>query len=92
MLYTCDDLNRVMDAAGIEQAVLFGHSMGVQVALEFHRRYAHRVKGLVLICGSYGTPLDTFHDGNWLKRALPLHPLHRWSASPSRPRASPAPC
>lgn len=72
MLYTCDDLNRVMDAAGIDQAVLFAHSMGVQVALEFHRRYAHRVKGLVLICGSYGTPLDTFHDGNWLKRLFPL--------------------
>ncbi|HSP78816.1 MAG TPA: alpha/beta hydrolase [Myxococcaceae bacterium] len=72
MLYTCDDLNRVMDAAELHQGVIFGHSMGVQVALEFHRRYAHRVRGLVLICGSYGTPLDTFHDGSWLKRLFPL--------------------
>jgi pimeloyl-ACP methyl ester carboxylesterase len=71
MSYTCDDLNRVMDAAGIDEAVLFAHSMGVQVALEFHRRHAHRVKGLVLICGSYGTLLDTFHDGDWLKRLFP---------------------
>lgn len=72
MLYTCEDLDQIMDAAGMEQAVIFGHSMGVQVALEFHRRYSHRVLGLVLACGSYGNPLDTFHDGDWLRRALPL--------------------
>ncbi|NMO23176.1 alpha/beta fold hydrolase, partial [Pyxidicoccus fallax] len=72
MLYTCDDLQRIMDAAGLERAVLFGHSMGVQVALEFHRRYASRVCGLVLICGSYGNPLDTFHDSTLLKRLFPV--------------------
>jgi pimeloyl-ACP methyl ester carboxylesterase len=71
MFYTCDDLRRVMDAAGLERAVLFGHSMGVQVALEFHRRFSHRVQGLVLLCGSYGTPLDTFHDSPLLKRVFP---------------------
>jgi pimeloyl-ACP methyl ester carboxylesterase len=72
MLYTCDDLQRIMDAAGMERAVLFGHSMGVQVALEFQRRYASRVCGLVLLCGSYGNPLDTFHDSTALKRLFPL--------------------
>ena len=56
----------------LRQAVLFGHSIGVQVALEFHRRHASRVKGLVLICGSYGNPLDTFHDSTVLKRLFPL--------------------
>ncbi|TQF12226.1 alpha/beta hydrolase [Myxococcus llanfairpwllgwyngyllgogerychwyrndrobwllllantysiliogogogochensis] len=71
MLYTCDDLQRVMDAAGMERAVLFGHSMGVQVALEFHRRYVSRVQGLVLLCGSYGNPLDTFHDSTVLKKMFP---------------------
>lgn len=76
MLYTCDDLARMMDAAGLDKAVLFGHSMGVQVALEFHRRYASRVQGLVLINGSYGNPLDTFHDSDLLKRALPF--LKKW--------------
>lgn len=68
---TLDDLVRVMDAAHVEKGVLFGHSMGVQVALEFHRRHPERVVGLVLLCGSYGHPLDTFHDTTWLKRALP---------------------
>ncbi|NVJ10042.1 alpha/beta hydrolase [Myxococcus sp. AM001] len=72
MLYTGDDLRRLLDAVGMERAVLFGHSMGVQVALEFQRRYAQRVCGLVLVCGSYGNPLDTFHDSTALKRAFPL--------------------
>ncbi len=71
MLYTCDDLDRVMGAAGMENAVIFGHSMGVQVALEFHRRFSHRVRGLVLICGSYGNPLDTFHETTIVRTALP---------------------
>lgn len=68
----CEDLERVMERLGLERPVLLGHSMGVQVALEYHRRHPHAVGGLVLLCGSYGNPLDTFHDGPWLKRAFPL--------------------
>ena len=44
----------------------------VQVALEFHRRHRARVKGLVLLCGSYGTPLDTWHDHTLLRVAFPF--------------------
>lgn len=69
--YTCDDVAAVMSHVGIEEAVVFGHSMGVQVALEFHRRHRTRVKGLVLLCGSYGTPLDTWHDHTLLRVAFP---------------------
>jgi len=71
MMYTCEDLSRLMDAAQMARAVVFGHSMGVQVALEFHRRYSHRVAGLVLLCGSYGNPLDTFHDDTMLRKIFP---------------------
>lgn len=70
--YTADDLARVMDAAGVEKALVFGHSMGVQVALEFHRRHEDRVLGLVLLCGSYGFPLDTVHDDTLLRRLFPF--------------------
>ncbi len=69
--YTCDDLARLMDFLKLPHAVLFGHSMGTQVALEFHRRYPERVDGLVLVCGSYGTPLDTWHDHSLLRLAFP---------------------
>lgn len=71
MEYITDDLARLMDAQQIESAVMFGHSMGVQVCLEFHRRHRSRVKGLVLLCGSYGTPLDTWHDHTLLRVAFP---------------------
>lgn len=69
--YTCDDLARLMDHVGLEQAVIFGHSMGVQVALEFHRRHASRVKALVMLCGSYGTPLDTWHNHSLMRLGFP---------------------
>jgi pimeloyl-ACP methyl ester carboxylesterase len=70
--YTADDLARVLDVAEAQQAVVFGHSMGVQVALEFHRRHASRVLALALLCGSYGNPLDTVHDDTLLRRAFPF--------------------
>jgi pimeloyl-ACP methyl ester carboxylesterase len=66
-----DDLASVMDAAGLERAVLAGHSMGVQVCLETFRRHHERVAGLVLMCGSYGNPLRTFKGRRTLEAALP---------------------
>src|SRR5206468_4078422 len=53
-------------------ALLVGHSMGVQLALEAYRSQPQRVNGLALICGSAGRPLDTFHDNGLLKRAFPF--------------------
>jgi pimeloyl-ACP methyl ester carboxylesterase len=67
-----DDGLRVLEAARLKRAVVVGHSMGVQVALEMHRRHPESVEALVLICGSAGHPLDTFHDTNILRTLLPL--------------------
>lgn len=58
------DLMSVMDEAGVEEAVLVGHSMGVQVALEAWRRHPKRVRGLSLVCGAFGRPLDTFWNSS----------------------------
>jgi pimeloyl-ACP methyl ester carboxylesterase len=66
-----DDLLAVLDDAAERSAVLVGHSMGVQVALEAHRRAPDRVAGLVLVCGAPGKPLDTFHDAPLLAAAFP---------------------
>lgn len=68
----CDDLLSVLDAEGLEKAVLFGHSLGVQVILEFHRRHPERVLAMVPVCGSYGRPLDTFHDAKVAKYVFPV--------------------
>ena len=67
----CSDLDAVLQATRTEKAVFLGHSMGVQVALEAWRRKPERALGLILICGSHGLPLDTFHDSKALKNILP---------------------
>jgi pimeloyl-ACP methyl ester carboxylesterase len=66
-----DDLFVVLDAAGERQAVIMGHSMGVQVALEAHRREPERVPGLILVCGAPGRALDAIHDVPFAAAALP---------------------
>jgi pimeloyl-ACP methyl ester carboxylesterase len=66
-----DDLFVVLDAAGEHRVVIVGHSMGVQVALEAHRRAPERVAGLILVCGAPGRALDAVHDVPFAAAALP---------------------
>ncbi len=56
------DLQVVMDTAGVSDALLLGHSMGVQVILELHRQAPHRVRGLIPMLGTAGRALETFYD------------------------------
>lgn len=58
----CEDLEAVMDANGLQSAILLGHSVGVQVILEFHRRHPERVIALMPACGTYGRVTSTFRD------------------------------
>lgn len=67
-----EDLLSILDAAGEPRAVIAGHSMGVQVALEAHRRAPERIAALLLVCGAPGHPIDTFHDSSALKHAFPF--------------------
>lgn len=67
----CDDLQGILEALDIKEAVFMGHSMGVQVILEYYRRNPEQVQALVPLCGSYKHPLDTFHNSDRLRRALP---------------------
>ncbi|MGO4536475.1 alpha/beta fold hydrolase [Leifsonia sp. 2MCAF36] len=52
-----DDLARVLDAAGVDRAVVAGHSMGGFVAVRLAERHPDRVQRLVLIDG--GLPIPT---------------------------------
>lgn len=65
------DLLTLLDRHEIERAVLFGHSMGTQVALEAYRLAPDRVQALALVCGSYGRVTATFHGSDMLKQVLP---------------------
>jgi pimeloyl-ACP methyl ester carboxylesterase len=71
-----DDVACVLDDTLVERAVLVGHSMGVQVALETYRRHAARVAGLVLLCGAPSYPLRTFRGSAVLEEVLPT--IQKW--------------
>ena len=53
-----DDLERVLDALVIENAVFIGWSMGVQVVLELIARSPKRASHLVLMSGAYRRPFS----------------------------------
>jgi pimeloyl-ACP methyl ester carboxylesterase len=71
-----DDVACVLDDALVERALIVGHSMGVQVALETYRRHAARVAGLVLVCGASSYPLRTFRGSAVLEEVLPT--IQKW--------------
>ena len=60
------DLKAVLDFLDVKDAVVLGHSMGVNVALEFSRMFPERVKALVLAHGTPKNPLDTLLGGSFL--------------------------
>ena len=66
-----DDLQSVRTFAGNPPCVLFGHSMGCQVVLEEMRAHRENVRGLVLMCGSYGRVTKTFRGVPILEMILP---------------------
>lgn len=65
------DLELLMAAEGIEQAIILGWSMGVQLGFEFYRRHADRVAGLVMLCGVAGSPFRTLQGFRLAHRVLP---------------------
>lgn len=69
------DLLEVLDHARIDEAVLVGHSMGVQTILECWRQAPDRVAGLVPVAGSYGNPLRTFYGSSLPHYLFPLTAL-----------------
>jgi pimeloyl-ACP methyl ester carboxylesterase len=71
MEFLVQDLHAVLDAYQVDHAVLMGHSMGVQLILDYAVQYPGRVDGLVPICGSYGRLLDTFHDSGLASSIFP---------------------
>ena len=56
---TVDDLRRVMDASGIDQATLLGFSLGAQIIMEAWRQMPERISGLVPILGPFEHTFDS---------------------------------
>jgi pimeloyl-ACP methyl ester carboxylesterase len=58
MDFFADAIDAVMKDAGVEHAVLVGHSMGTPVVRQFYRKYPQKTLGLVIVDGalrSFGT-------------------------------------
>lgn len=65
------DLFAVLEATGVEEAVLMGWSMGVQVSLEAIRRRPELGRALVLLNGTFGKPFSTLPGGSVAERVVP---------------------
>lgn len=65
------DLELLMAAEGIDNAILVGWSMGVQVAFEFCQRHPSSVAGLVMLCGVAGSPFRTLRGLPMAHRVVP---------------------
>jgi pimeloyl-ACP methyl ester carboxylesterase len=66
------DLRAILDLEGIDEVVVLGHSMGVQVCFEAYRQMPERVKALIAVNGPYSSPLRTFYNTTLMPRLLPL--------------------
>lgn len=75
-----DDLDGVLDALGIEQPLLMGHSLGGIVALWWAARHPNRAAGIVIA----DSPLRSGYDfapafDSWLNQnAMPVPELAEW--------------
>ncbi|MFA9429783.1 alpha/beta fold hydrolase [Egicoccus sp. AB-alg2] len=94
-----DDVTAVIEAEGLRDVVLLGHSMGCEVALAVWRARTDLVGGLVLVTGPFSSPMQTFYGSRigahlfpLLYHGLPLvpGPLRRAAArAPRLPLAMP---
>lgn len=77
------DVAAVADAEGIRNAVVIGHSMGVEVALALWRARPDLVGALALIAGPYASPLLTFYGSRIAAAVFPFVSM----SVPALPRA-----
>lgn len=66
------DIGTILDHFNYPKAIICGHSMGIQVALQAFHEHSDRFEGLVLICGSFEHPLKTWHGPAQRHQRAPL--------------------
>lgn len=66
------DLDCLVTHLNLDKAVIIGHSMGVQVILEYYKNHPNKVSALVPILGSYEKPLDTFMNSQFSRLIFDL--------------------
>ncbi len=81
------DMRAVMDATGVDQAVIAGWSMGVQVCIQAAADLGERVLGVLLINGTYGRVFETAFSAPGSRHLLPLLNHVAIKAAPALPPA-----
>lgn len=66
------DLLDLLDELEAPDAVVLGHSLGVNIILDLYRLAPERVRGLVLANGTPKDPFETMFHHNFLQVAFPL--------------------
>ena len=74
-----EDLAAILDAEGYDRAVVGGHCLGANFAMEFAHRKPDRTRGLVLV-----EPMPRSAQAGALRRLQPLAPLIRLAAGAVR--------
>lgn len=67
-----DDMLALLDELKIPEAVFIGHSMGVNIVLEFYKKHPERFAGMVLANGTAKRPLETLFGFNATQAAFQL--------------------
>ncbi len=60
----CNDLHQLITQLGSKNTIMFGHSMGVNIALEYAKNHPEDLKGIILISGTVIAPQDVMFDSN----------------------------
>lgn len=66
------DIQCILQEVGVSRTTILGHSMGVNLVLEFYRQYPEFVKAMVLANGCARGPLETLMRSNLMQLLFPL--------------------
>lgn len=90
-----EDIKKIVDDINPSQIIILGHSMGVNVTLDYVRKYPDLILGMVLISGTIIPPQGVMYDSNFFELFTPLwRGLHQkfpsfyqklWSSSGMNP-------
>ena len=72
MAHHIDDLMAILAAEHVDQFVVVGWSMGVQVGFETIKRHRARVRGLCAINGTYGKTFKTVMGSRFVSATIPM--------------------
>jgi pimeloyl-ACP methyl ester carboxylesterase len=72
------DLNVVLEELKITKPIMLGHSMGVNVVLDYYRQFPEKVRAMVLANGTAKRPLETlFGTNTWQGIFYSLRKLYK---------------